>query len=156
PEGFVGWNKETFFRLVNSTPEPLISRFQVTHGMLLNVLSREDEDGCRAMQKIIRDSHEPQHVKPALRRRAWDLFRALLDRKIVEITPERIRVNVELQEDFSLDQTLSLYLVDTIKLLDNISIGSPSTPHPDPLPSEGRGEVGSHEAIGTPEADPLS
>ena len=123
PEGFVGWNKETFHRLLNSAPEPLVSRFQVTHGMLLNVLSR-DEDGCRAMQKLIRDSHEQPHVKPGLRRRAWELFRALLDRRIIEFGPKepgrkrRIRVNVELQEDFSLDETLSLYLVDTIRLLD--------------------------------------
>jgi superfamily II RNA helicase len=121
PEGFVGWSKETFFRLVNASPEPLVSRFQVNHGMLLNVLSRQG-DGCAAMQKLIRDSHEPPHLKPALRRRGWDLFRALLDRKIVELVPEtgrksRIRVNVELQDDFSLDQTLSLYLLDTIKLL---------------------------------------
>ncbi len=126
PEGFVGWNKETFHRLINSAPEPLVSRFQVSHGMLLNVLSR-DEDGCLAMQRLIRDSHEPPHVKPALRRRGWELFRALLDRKIVEFEPKeegrkrRIRVNVELQDDFSLDETLSLYLVDTVRLLDSNS-----------------------------------
>ena len=126
PEGFVGWNKETFFRLVNSAPEPLVSRFQVTHGMLLNVLSRDsgNEDGCRAMQKIIRDSHEPAHAKSALRARAWQLFRALLDRKIIEFGDKepgrkrRLRVNVDLQADFSLDETLSLYLVDTIRQID--------------------------------------
>lgn len=123
PEGFVGWSKETFTKLLNSAPEPLVSRFQVTHGMLLNVLSRED-DGCGAMQKLIRDSHESQHVKPVVRRRAFELFRALLERKIIEFGPKepgrkrRIRVNVELQEDFSLDETLSLYLVDTIRLID--------------------------------------
>ena len=121
PEGFVGWNKETFFKLVNSAPEPLISRFQVTHGMLLNVLSRPG-DGCRAMQKLVRDCHEPEHVKPALRRRGWELFRALLDRGIIELISEgkssRIQINVDLQEDFSLDETLSLYLHDTLKLLD--------------------------------------
>ena len=124
PEGFVGWNKETFFKLVNSAPEPLISRFQVTHGMLLNVLSRPG-DGCRAMQKLVRDCHEPEHVKPALRRRAWELFRALLDRGNIELIPEgkssRIQINVDLQEDFSLDETLSLYLHDTLKLLDPAS-----------------------------------
>src|SRR5688572_13797755 len=123
PEGLVGWNKETSHRPLNSAPEPLVSRSQFTHGMLLNVLSR-DEDGCRAMQKLIRDSHEQPHIKPALRRRAWELFRALLDRKIIEFGPKepghkrRIRVNVELQDDFSLDETLSLYLVDTIRVLD--------------------------------------
>ena len=126
PDGFVGWNKETFTRLQNSAPEPLVSRFQVNHGMLLNVLSRA-EDGCAAMQRLIRDSHEPQHVKPNLRKRAWELFRALLDRKIIEFGPKvsgrkrRILINVTLQEDFSLDETLSLYLVDTIRLLDPAS-----------------------------------
>ena len=121
PEGFVGWSKETFFKLVSASPEPLVSRFAVSHGMLLNVLSRPG-DGCRAMQKLIRDSHEPEHVKPALRKRGWELFRALLDRKIVELVPEgkssRIQINVELQDDFSLDETLSLYLHDTLKLID--------------------------------------
>src|SRR5690606_998345 len=109
PEGFVGWSKETFEKMVNSTPEPLVSRFQVTHAMLLNVLSRP-EDGCRAMQRIIRDSHESEQSKRQLRARGWELFRALVDRKIIEIGKENgetsLRVNVQLQDDFSLDQTL--------------------------------------------------
>ncbi|MGE3513423.1 MAG: DEAD/DEAH box helicase, partial [Vicinamibacterales bacterium] len=54
---FVNWDLDTFKRLINARPEPLISRFQVTHGMLLNVLSRPD-DGCRAMQQLIRECHE--------------------------------------------------------------------------------------------------
>ncbi len=122
PEGFVGWSKETFHRLLNSQPEPLVSRFQLSHGMLLNVLSRPG-DGCRAMQKLVHDCHESDHTKKELRRRGWELFRSLLDRKIVEIVPDaesrehRIRLNIQLQEDFSLDETLSLYLLDTIKLL---------------------------------------
>jgi hypothetical protein len=46
-----------------------------------------------------------------------------VDRKIIEFIPPRddgqkLRVNVELQDDFSMDQTLSLYLLDTIPLLD--------------------------------------
>jgi superfamily II RNA helicase len=118
PEGFVGWSKETFFKLVNSPPEPLVSRFQVTHGMLLNVLSR-GEEGCAAMQRLVSDCHEPEHIKNQLRHRGWQLFRSLLDRKIVEFTPgsKALRINIDLQEDFSLDQTLSLYLLDTIKLI---------------------------------------
>jgi hypothetical protein len=38
------------------------------------------------------------------------LYRAKLE--------QRFRVNVELQEDFSMDQALSLYLLDTIPLVD--------------------------------------
>ena len=143
---FVNWDKNTYVRLIAAPPEKLTSRFQVTHGMLLNVLSRKG-DGCAAMQKLIRDCHETPRQKQAHIKRAWQLFRSLLDRKIVEfIEPERrlqavarndsggdelppeggvpianeqkIRVNVELQDDFSMDQVLSLYLLETIPLMD--------------------------------------
>ena len=59
-------------------PERLTSRFDVSHGMLLNVLSRRG-DGCRAMQDLIRDSHETDRAKKAHFKRAWQLFRALVD-----------------------------------------------------------------------------
>lgn len=124
---FVAWNKETFARLMQAAPEPLISRFQVTHGMLLNVLSRENEDGCRAMQRLIRDSHESDRAKVAHRSRGWQLFRSLVERGIIELEPgregrrKRLRLNVALQEDFSLNEALSLYLLDTLKLVDPVS-----------------------------------
>jgi superfamily II RNA helicase len=35
PEGFVGWSEDTFKKLQTATPEPLVSRFQVSHGLLL-------------------------------------------------------------------------------------------------------------------------
>ncbi len=140
PEGSVGWDAKTFERLRTAPPEELVSRFDVSHGMLLLVLGREG-DGCRAMQKLIRDCHETPHKKAALRKRAWQLFRALVDRKIVEIAPRsavsltaspiqhgqadsatsKLRVNVELQDDFSLHQALSLYLIDTLPLLNRES-----------------------------------
>jgi superfamily II RNA helicase len=121
-KNFVNWDKNTFARLVAAPPERLTSRFQVTHGMLLNVLSRKG-DGCRAMRQLIRDCHESPKAKKVHRQRAWQLFRSLLDRKIVEFIPKTdagatLRVNVDLQDDFSMDQTLSLYLLDTIPLLD--------------------------------------
>ena len=125
PEGSVGWDAKTFEKLMTAAPEELVSRFSVSHGMLLLMLSR-DADGCRAMQRLIGDCHETLSKKAALRRRAWQLFRALLDRKIVEIIPRlpsgrRLQVNVELQEDFSLHQALSLYLIDTLPQLDRES-----------------------------------
>ncbi len=119
---FVNWDKNTFLRLIAAQPERLTSRFQVTHGMLLNVLSRKG-DGCRAMQRLIRDCHETPKAKRDHLKRAWQLFRSLLDRRIIEFIPRTeegsyLRVNVELQDDFSMDQTLSLYLLETLPLLD--------------------------------------
>jgi len=153
-KNFVNWDKNTFLRLISAPPERLTSRFQVTHGMLLNVLSRNG-DGCRAMQQFIARCHETPRQKQAHIKRAWQLFRSLLDRKIVEFinprsaavpaassssvsplektpggtpgepaggdacaTSRKLRVNIELQEDFSMDQALSLYLLDTIPLVD--------------------------------------
>ncbi len=136
PAGAVSWDARTFERLRTAPPEELSSRFDVSHGMLLLVLSRSG-DGCRAMQRLIRDSHETPHRKRALRKRAWQLFRALIDRKIVEFRPpagpepvaappaigspaagqSKLQVNVALQDDFSLHQALSLYLIDTLPLL---------------------------------------
>src|SRR5262245_33910115 len=119
---FANWDLQTFKRLMGAPPERLTSRFQVSHGMLLNVLSRRG-DGCRAMRDLIRDSHEPDRARKGHFRRGWQLFRALVDRRIVEILPpdeegHRVRVNVELQDDFSMDQTLSLYLLEALPLLE--------------------------------------
>ena len=118
---FVNWDEQTFQRLILAQPERLVSRFQVSHGMLLNVLSRKG-DGCRAMQRLIRGCHDPERAKEAHRKRAWQLFRALVNRNIVEFHAEgesKLRVNVALQDDFSMNQTLSLYLMDTLPMLDS-------------------------------------
>jgi len=121
-KNFINWDKNTYVRLIAAPPEKLTSRFQVTHAMLLNVLSRQG-DGCAAMQQLIRDCHETPKQKKAHIQRAWQLFRSLVERKIVEFIPPTaagatLRVNIELQDDFSMDQTLSLYLLETIPLLD--------------------------------------
>jgi len=121
-KNFVNWDKQTFLRLIHAQPERLTSRFQVSHGMLLNVLSRKG-DGCRAMQRLIRDCHETPKAKKDHTRRAWQLYRSLVARRIIEFIPRTeegayLRVNVELQDDFSMDQTLSLYLLETIPLID--------------------------------------
>jgi superfamily II RNA helicase len=140
---FASWDLQTLKRLMAAPPERLQSRFQVSHGMLLNVLSRQG-DGCRAMQRLIHDSHEPDRAKKAHFKRSWQLFRALVERGIVEFVPPvaptapppviprdsdrtgpeesagkaKLRVNVDLQDDFSMDQALSLYLLETICVLD--------------------------------------
>jgi superfamily II RNA helicase len=124
-KNFVNWDKNTYLRLMAAAPERLVSRFQVSHGMLLNVLSRKG-DGCQAMQQLVHDCHETPRQKQAHVKRAWQLFRSLVERKIIEFIPKTeegsyLRVNVELQEDFSMDQVLSLYLHDTLPLMDSQS-----------------------------------
>jgi len=150
-KNFVNWDKQTFARLIAAPPERLQSRFQVSHAMLLNVLSRPG-DSCRAMQRLIARSHESPKQKQAHIKRGWQLFRSLVDRRIIEIINRRssrreeahsedaemdrslltsaatengakLRINVELPENFSMDQTLSLYLLETLPLLNPESPG---------------------------------
>ena len=98
-KGYVHWDKTTFDRLVSRTPEPLVSRFQVTHGMLLNVLARED-GGCKAMARLIRASHERRPQQRALGRTAMQMFKSLVDAGIIVVGPGRhVHVNADLQED---------------------------------------------------------
>jgi hypothetical protein len=93
------------------------------------VLSRQDGDACRAMARIVHDCHDGPTARKAHRARAWQLFRSLVERKIIEIIPParrpaggaKLRLNVELQEDFSLNHALSLWLLDTLKLIDPAS-----------------------------------
>lgn len=127
-KGYVPWDEATFRRLIASPPEPLKSSFQISHGTVLNILSRKT-DGCRALKNLIRDCHEPEKSKKELKTRAMQLFRSLVEKRIVEFcTPKapglaKLRVNLDLQDDFSMNQPLSLYLIDTLPKLDLASEG---------------------------------
>jgi superfamily II RNA helicase len=119
------WDQTTFEKLQAAAPERLVSRFQVNHGMLLNVLSRKG-DGCQAMRQLIHDCHETEKQKPVHFRRGWQLFKTLVVRGIIEFQPadefgRKVRVNADLQADFGMDETLSLYLLDTLPLLETDS-----------------------------------
>ncbi|GAB5562336.1 MAG: DEAD/DEAH box helicase [Synoicihabitans sp.] len=121
PPGSVVWDEKTYAKLQTAPCEELSSKFTLSHGTLLLVLSRPG-DGCRAVRDLVATCHETDHRKNQLRQRGWQLFRGLLERGIVEWIPptddgHKLRVNVELQEDFSLHNALSLYLLDTLPRL---------------------------------------
>lgn len=126
--GYVHWDKSTFERLVNGTPEPLQSRFEVTFGLLLNLLQSdpfEQGDGYRRLVTLVLRSHEREYVKRQNLKRAAEAFRTLVRANILHVFRRgedpggvRVRVSPELQRDFSLHQTLSLYLVETLGRLE--------------------------------------
>jgi len=90
--------------------------------MLLQVLDRPDGDGCRRLKKLIFATHEPPKQRFQHGRTAIAMFRSLLSAGIVEVTRQSGRsyvdVKEELQVDFSLHQSLSLYVVEAIEILD--------------------------------------
>lgn len=126
PEGFVAWDEKTFERLVTADPEPLRSRFKVSHAMLLSVIARPG-NAFQAMRKLLTDNHED---RPAQRRHiseAIAIYRSLLAGGVVEVldAPDDdgryARVTVELQADFALHQPLSTFALAAFDLLDPAS-----------------------------------
>lgn len=128
--GYVHWDENTFQHLISANPEELKSSFKLRQSMLLNVLSREHEDGCLALKEIISASHESESGKKKLRQRARHLFRGLIEGKVLSIIPvkdrsatgKKLALNVDLQEDFSLNQSLALWLLETLTRLDKEAI----------------------------------
>jgi superfamily II RNA helicase len=120
--GYVAWDRATFVRLESSLPEPLVSRFRVTHGMLLELLGRR-EHGCREVARVIHRSHERRAQRRIYGREAKAMFESLVEAGLVEVEPttKAVRVQVDLQEDFSLHHALSLWLIDAIPRLDRES-----------------------------------
>ena len=115
--GYAHWDAETFTRLQESPPEPLRSRFRVSTAMILNLFERED-NGCLALRQLIRSSHEGPTSKRNHARHAIALIRSLRDAGVVELNGEGPRVHEDFQSDFSLNQALSLYVVEAVDVLD--------------------------------------
>lgn len=123
PEGFVAWSETTFDKLIQSDPEPLTSRFRVTHTMLLSVIARPG-NAFEAMRHLLEDNHEPRKAQLRHIRQAIAIYRSLLDGGVVERleTPDAegriVRLTVDLQQNFALNQPLSTFALAAFELLD--------------------------------------
>ena len=121
--GYAHYDDKTLTRLWEGTPETLESSFDVTHAMMLNVLDRPG-DGCTAMKRLLVDNHEPRPRQRAHIRKAVGVFRSLIDAEIVEVLDEPddrgrpVRVNLDLQDEFRLNQPLGLFAVEAVSVLD--------------------------------------
>jgi len=130
PPGFVSWGKPTFERLVAAEPEPLKSSFAVSHAMLLNVIARPG-DAFSAMRHLLTDNDEDQAARRRHISGAIAIYRALLAGGVVERLEEpdadgrSVRLTVDLQFDFALNQPLSPLALAAIELLDRDSPGYP-------------------------------
>jgi superfamily II RNA helicase len=130
PEGMVSWGQPTFERLVTAEPEPLRSSFAVSHAMLLNVISRPG-NAFASMKHLLTDNHEEPGARRRHVSRAIAIYRALLAGGVVERldSPDDegrwVRLTVDLQEDFALNQPLSPLALAAIGLLDRSSTDYP-------------------------------
>lgn len=119
PQGFVNWSEASFERLVEAEPEPLVPQLQLTAAMLINVIARGG-DVFANVRSLVRDNHEPPARRFELARRALAIFRTLLAADVVEVdrVTGSIRLTVDLQPNFALNQPLSPFALAAIGLLD--------------------------------------
>src|SRR3954468_21179778 len=126
PEGFVSWDEDVFTKLIAAEPEPLQSRFQVSHAMLLSVIGRPG-NAYQAMKKLLTDNHEDRARQRRHISQAIAIYRSLLAGGVVEQLDEpdeqgrRARLTIDLQEDFALNQALSTFALAAFDLLDRES-----------------------------------
>jgi superfamily II RNA helicase len=126
-KGYVHWDRATFERLQAKEPEPLESRFEVTFGLLLNLLMSETTQrggGYGRLVEMIGRSHGNDHLRSRHRHLAAQRFRTLRAAGVVELhgiegyRGRHVRPARGLQKDFSLFHTLSLYLLDSLPRID--------------------------------------
>ncbi|NNC81235.1 MAG: DUF3516 domain-containing protein [Acidimicrobiales bacterium] len=131
-KGYAHWTEDTFTKLVGGSPEAMTSSFGVSHQMLLNLLDRpphhhDDRSipgGCQAVRHLLVDNHETRKLQRTHIRRAISMYRSLLDAQVVEELTEPdedgrlVRVTLDLQDEFALNQPLSLFALEIIEALD--------------------------------------
>ncbi|WP_417506650.1 DEAD/DEAH box helicase [Microbacterium sp.] len=118
PDGFVSWGEPSFRKLIDAVPETLTSHMQITSAMMLNVIARGG-DVFANMRALVYDNHEPRKRQRELALRAIGIYRTLRESGIVEKTPEGdIRLTVDLQPNFALNQPLSPFALAAFELLD--------------------------------------
>ena len=123
PEGFVSWGEPSFLRLVDAEPETLSSSMAVSHSMVLNVIAREG-DAFAELRELIEGSHEPRHRQLAHLRQSLAIYRTLRTAEVVTQTPvagggnDLIRLTVDLQANFALNQPLSPFALAVFDLLE--------------------------------------
>lgn len=119
PQGFVNWGEASFERLVAAEPEPLEPHLQLTAAMMINVIARGG-DVFENVRSLVFDNHEPRARKYELARRALGIFRTLVaaDVVVADAVTGGIRLTVDLQPNFALNQPLSPFALAAIGLLD--------------------------------------
>lgn len=124
PAGQVTWGEGSYERLVAAEPEPLEPQLKLTAAMLINVIGRGG-DVARGIRSLVFDNHESRSRQVELARRALELLRTLRDAGVVELLPPSVpgrladlRLTVDLQPNFALNQPLSPFALAAIELLD--------------------------------------
>ncbi len=137
-KGYVAWDETTFRRLSTGQPEPLQPVFALSVGTVAQVLRAKPDDaavGLRTVADLIGRSHLHPGGQIAQRRELGRIGRSLRQAGVLQVFSSKhggsARLNPELQEDFSLHHALSLFLVESLRHLDDQHRTEFGPDHPD-------------------------
>ncbi len=119
PDGFVSWGEPSFRKLIDAEPETLTSHMQITSAMMLNVIARGG-DVFGNIRALVYQNHESRQKQRMLALRALGIYRTLRESGVVEQVPSppTIRLTVDLQPNFALNQPLSPFALAAFELLE--------------------------------------
>lgn len=124
PAGFVGWNEDTFQKLIDKEPESLTPHMQITHAMVLNIV-QQGGNARQHVDQLIDESGVSEKQQLKLHQRAQEIFDTLLNTHVIEVEQhdgkEYWRTTIDLPDDFALNQPLSPFLIAALELLDTDS-----------------------------------
>ena len=125
PEGRVNWTDRTFERLRDAAPETLTSQFRVTTTMVLSLMERPG-DPVAAMAGLLSRVQATAAERRRHVRRAIEIYLSLRTAGVVEHVPSararadgrpRLRLAVDLPDDFALNQPLAPFALAAMDLL---------------------------------------
>jgi len=119
PKGFVHYDAETFSRLQTALPEPLVSSFAMTPGMLMQLLDRPGNT-YENVRSVLVDNHEPRARQRRLIRNTIKLYKGLRTAGVIrelerpDAEGRWVEVDRDLQDNFALDQMLAPFLLHAV------------------------------------------
>lgn len=121
-EGFVGWNAQTFDKLIAAAPETLVPHLQITHSMVLSEIA-QGGDARERLSRLIADSAQTDKQKAELEKRTDEIFGTLEGTGVVERRDNAdgtvdYSTTLDVPDNFALDEPLSPFLLAALELLD--------------------------------------
>jgi len=129
PKDYVPYDEDTFRKLIDGRPESLKPQFVVDHGMLVSLLQQDPsrcglDGGYGRMLSLIEKSHVGPTSKKKLAEKAEHLLASLVSADIVieqtkgEFLDGPLRLAEDLEDDFSVFHSLSLYFLRALEQID--------------------------------------
>ncbi|MCL2626645.1 MAG: DUF3516 domain-containing protein [Cystobacterineae bacterium] len=127
-KGYAHWDEKTFERLQTQACETLLPRFELNHGLLIQLLQAWEASsvgGYAKLVELVLSSMNSPVQKLNLLRQAKVLLASLVEAGLLSVErrskngPARLCLLPGLQKDFSLNHSLSLFLLSCLPFLDS-------------------------------------